>query len=101
MLYLSAKNLEPDVKFAEQINDLPENIDQKNLPFIVDTFNAILNDAVSTLSTIFQDERSVRDIIYAALPQGITLQKINLTKKHRILLYVLLCNFVTFYSILI
>ena len=77
MLYLYAKNLEPDIKFAKEIENLPKNIDQKNLLFIVNIFNAILNDAVSTLSRIFQDERSVRDIIYAALPQGITLQKIK------------------------
>ena len=29
------------------------------------------------LSDIFKEERSVRDIIYTALPQGITLQKIK------------------------
>ena len=39
--------------------------------------NDILNDCVSISSKIFQDERSIRDLIYAALPQGIDLQKIK------------------------
>ena len=76
-LYLSANNLKPEIKFANQIQNLSKNIDERNLKEVIDTFNAILNDCVSMLSNIFNDERSVRDIIYAALPQKITLQKIK------------------------
>ena len=76
-LSLLAHNLEPDVKYAKDINKLSEYIDQRNLEEIVNLFNNILNDCVSILSNIFNDERSVRDIIYAALPQSISLQKIK------------------------
>ncbi|MBQ7739180.1 MAG: AAA family ATPase [Desulfovibrionaceae bacterium] len=76
-LYLLAHNLRPEIKFATKIQNLVKNIDEKNLESIVDTFNAILNDCVSILSKIFDDERSVRDIIYAAIPQNISLQKIK------------------------
>ena len=76
-LYLLANNLKPDLKFSKEIDNLPEQIDQRNLSAIVATFNDILNDCVSILSTIFNDERSVRDIIYAALPQKMTLHKIK------------------------
>ena len=76
-LYLATNNLNPEIKFADQIQNLPKNIDERNLKEIIDTFNAILNDCVSMLSSIFNDERSIRDIIYAALPQKITLQKIK------------------------
>ena len=76
-LSLLAHNLRPDRKYSSEINNLTVYIDQRNLKEIVNLFNNILNDCVSTLSNIFNDERSVRDIIYAALPQKITLQKIK------------------------
>ncbi|MBQ7585084.1 MAG: AAA family ATPase, partial [Desulfovibrionaceae bacterium] len=76
-LYLTANNLQPNINFAIEIQNLEENINQRNLLDIVNTFNAILNDSVSILSNIFDDERSIRDVLYAALPQKITLQKIK------------------------
>ena len=76
-LSLLANNLRPDRKYSAEINKLIAYIDQRNLKEIVNLFNNILNDCVSILSNIFHDERSVRDIIYAALPQKMKLQKIK------------------------
>ncbi|MBQ7585440.1 MAG: PD-(D/E)XK nuclease domain-containing protein, partial [Desulfovibrionaceae bacterium] len=76
-LYLTANNIKISTEVDAKIGDIVPNIDQKNLPAIVDTFNATLNDCVSSLSQIFQDERSVRDILYAHLPQNLELQKIK------------------------
>ena len=76
-LYLIANNLAPDIKFINEIENLTVNIDQKNITAIVNTFNAILNECVSVMGNIFKDERSIRDIIYAALPQKIDLQKMK------------------------
>ncbi|MBQ9536663.1 MAG: PD-(D/E)XK nuclease domain-containing protein [Desulfovibrionaceae bacterium] len=76
-LSLLANNLEPDIKYADEIDKLPLYIDQRNLKDIVNLFNNILNDCVSILSHIFNNERSVRDIIYASLPQSMSLQKIK------------------------
>ncbi|MBQ7585416.1 MAG: PD-(D/E)XK nuclease domain-containing protein, partial [Desulfovibrionaceae bacterium] len=52
-------------------------IDSKNLMFIIDVFNSILNECVSSSSKIFDDERSVRDIIYAALIEITSIQQIK------------------------
>ena len=74
-LYLYVNNIESTIETQHQLDDLANNIDEKNLDAIVDTFNAILNECVSIQGKIFDDERSVRDIIYAALPQNRFLQK--------------------------
>ena len=76
-LYLQEKNMRPDIENYCSIDELIKNIDSKNLLYIVDKFNAILNDCVSSDSNIFNDERSVRDILYTALPQVNALQKIK------------------------
>ncbi|MBQ9536664.1 MAG: AAA family ATPase [Desulfovibrionaceae bacterium] len=76
-LSLLAHNLRPDQKYSAEIDKLPVYIDKRNLEEIVNLFNNIINDCVSILSNIFNDERSVRDIIYAALPQKMKLQKIK------------------------
>ena len=76
-LYLQEKNMKLDIENYCAIDELIENIDSKNLLYIVDKFNAILNDCVSSDSNIFNDERSVRDILYTALPQVSALQKIK------------------------
>ena len=76
-LYLVSNNLRFSDHVQTKLDNLSAYIDQKNLFSIIDIFNDILNDCVSILSKIFQDERSVRDIIYAALPQEIYLQKIK------------------------
>ena len=76
-LYLAANHIKFRDEIRYQIDELSKNIDQKNLPAIISVFNDILNDCVSILSKIFDDERSVRDIIYAALPQEPYLQKIK------------------------
>lgn len=76
-LYLTVNNAEPSIHTSNKIAMLTECIDNKDLRSIVDIFNAILNDCVSSLSNIFKDERSVRDIIFAAIPQKISLQKIK------------------------
>ncbi|MBQ7586282.1 MAG: AAA family ATPase, partial [Desulfovibrionaceae bacterium] len=76
-LYLMAKNLERDIENYCEIEKFIENIDKKNLLYIIDIFNAILNDCVSCDYNIFNDERSVRDIIYTAIPPSIDIQKIK------------------------
>ena len=70
-------NIEPDIKFSEEIQKIAQDIDQRRLGDIVKIFNAILNECVSILSNIFNDERSVRDILYTALPQKIDFQKMK------------------------
>lgn len=76
-LYLRVNNISHSLESQYKIDEISCNIDKRNLNEIVDTFNMILNDCVSILGNIFDDERSVRDIIYAALPQNISLQKIK------------------------
>ena len=66
-IYLTANNLKPVKYTRELIEDLITPIDSKDISVIVETFNAILNVCVSSNSVIFQDERSVRDLIFAAL----------------------------------
>ena len=76
-LAFMANNLEPDIKFSDDFQMLSLFIDQKNLCEIIRVFNEILNECVSILSNTFMNERSIRDILYAALPQKINLQKIK------------------------
>ncbi|MBQ7607189.1 MAG: AAA family ATPase [Desulfovibrionaceae bacterium] len=76
-LFLSARDLEPDVEDYCEIDGFIACIDRKDLHSIIDIFNCILNDCVSYDGNIFNDERSVRDVIYAAIPQAEDLQKIK------------------------
>ncbi|MBR3665240.1 MAG: AAA family ATPase [Desulfovibrio sp.] len=76
-VFLTANNLEPSINSYHKLQNLEKFIDDKNLQEIVNSFNAILNDCVSNNANIFEDERSIRDIIYAAIPQNISLQKIK------------------------
>ena len=77
LLYLEENSLDPSDKLSKKMKDLINEIDSRNLLFIVDVFNQILNECVSNLSQIFNDERSIRDIIYAALIKIPLLQKIK------------------------
>ena len=77
MLYLEENDLIPSRSLKQKIKNIAENIDSRNLFFIIDIFNSILNECVSSSSKIFNDERSVRDIIYAALIELPSLQKIK------------------------
>ena len=65
-LYLSVNNLQPSVQLNQKMRSISEAIDCKNLRAIVDVFNEILNECGSSSSTIFKDERAIRDLIYAA-----------------------------------
>lgn len=76
-LYLKSNNLSPKSNLIEKMKKLSRDIDEKNILSIVELFNDILNECVSNLSTIFKDERSIRDIIYAALLKIPSLQKIK------------------------
>ena len=69
MLYLEENKLKPSNTLVNIMKDISNAIDCKNLKFIISVFNKILNECVSSLSNIFSDERSIRDIIYAALLQ--------------------------------
>ncbi|MBQ9536789.1 MAG: AAA family ATPase [Desulfovibrionaceae bacterium] len=66
-LYLLANNLTPKSTLKKMMLMISSAIDNKQLSTIINIFNKILNQCVSSLSKIFNDERSVRDIIYAAL----------------------------------
>ena len=66
-LYLISNNLSPKDELREKMIFLSSAIDKKDLSTIVKIFNKILNECVSCLSRAFNDERSIRDIIYAAL----------------------------------
>lgn len=74
-LYLAENHLKPKNNLKLEINALDNYIDSKDIKIIIKIFNDILNDCVSILDKIFQDERSVRDLIYAALTKDINLQK--------------------------
>lgn len=77
VLYLEENNLKPSHKLKQKMNVLSQSIDSKNITSIVDIFNSILNECVSSLSSIFNDERSTRDVIYAALIDVPLLQKMK------------------------
>ena len=77
MLYLENNNLTPSRELKQIMKNICNDIDTRNLKSIVNIFNSILNECVSSLSNIFNDERSIRDIIYAALIQIPSLQKIK------------------------
>ena len=76
-LYLQENNLEPSLELRQIIKDISKAIDSKNLIIIVDLFNSILNECISSASNTFDDERSVRDIIYTALISIPSVQQIK------------------------
>ena len=76
-LYLEENNLDTSRELNQKMKDLCFAIDSKDLIYIIDVFNNILNECVSSASNIFNDERSVRDIIYAALIKIPSLKKIK------------------------
>ena len=76
-LYLKSNNLDPHFELRQKLRILENNIDNRNLKTIVNIFNDILNECVSILSNIFTDERSIRDVIYAALIKIPSLQKVK------------------------
>lgn len=76
-IYLSENHINPSRELRQKMLKLSEAIDERNLSEIIDVFNTILNECVSSSSNIFQDERSLRDIIYAALIQIPSLQKVK------------------------
>ena len=55
-LYLSANNLKLRLKLAKKIKILLKILIKKNLPVADKYFNAILNDFVSILINIFNNE---------------------------------------------
>ena len=66
-LYLRANNVTETDAVRSKRQTLVNDIDSHNLKNIVETFNTILNTVVSDSSKIFEDERSVRDIIFASI----------------------------------
>ncbi|MBO4336413.1 MAG: AAA family ATPase [Desulfovibrio sp.] len=76
-IYLTENNLNPSRELRQKMLKLSTAIDSKNLATIINIFNNILNECVSSTSNIFHDERSIRDILYAALIQIPALQKIK------------------------
>ena len=74
-LYFTANNIKISLEVEYRIDLLEKDIDSKNLLSIIKTFNDIINDGVSSNSNIFNDERSVRDIIYTAIHRTTRLGK--------------------------
>lgn len=77
LLYIEENSLFLSSDITAKMYKISKYIDEKNLFQITDIFNSILNECVSILSNIFNDERSVRDIIYAALIKIPSIQKIK------------------------
>ena len=73
-LYFTANNLEPQIALGSVLNSLAGKIDGHDIAGIVGVFNTVLNYVVSPLSTIFTDERSVRDTIFGSLQRVLNLQ---------------------------
>ena len=73
-LYLTTNNLEPQIALGPILNSLVSRINGHDIPGIVDVFNAILNYVVSPQSTVFLDERAVRDTIFGSLQRVLDLQ---------------------------
>ena len=76
-LYLEENNLLPSEQLSRKMDDIIQYINKKDIVGIVNIFNLILNEYTSILSNIFNDERSVRDLLYAALIQIPSLQKVK------------------------
>ena len=73
-LYFTANNLEPQIALGSVINSIVEKINEHDVQGIARIFNAILNYVVSPKSTIFTDERAVRDTIFGSLQRVLNLQ---------------------------
>ncbi|MBQ7585752.1 MAG: hypothetical protein IJU40_05845, partial [Desulfovibrionaceae bacterium] len=74
---LNVNNLNPDSELRKKLSELYIFIDNKNIVSIVNIFNDILNECISSSSKIFEDERSVRDLISAALIQIPSIQQVK------------------------
>ena len=74
-LYLTSNNIKIDNQLRNKINGIINHIDEHNLSAIVEIFNNILNSVISIKSKVFEDERSVRDIIFAAILSFKNLEK--------------------------
>ena len=74
-LYLTANNIKIDNQLRSKINSIVNYIDEHNLKAIVEIFNNILNSVISIKSKVFEDERSVRDIIFASILSFKNLEK--------------------------
>ena len=77
LLYLEENKLEVSKKLHKKIKNIERAIDSRDLIYIINIFNLILNECASSSSKIFDDERAVRDIIYAALIQTPSIQQIK------------------------
>ena len=66
-LYIMSNNMRPKKNVENMIANFDDYIDGHKLLDIVNTFNSILNNVVSINSKIFEDERSVRDIIFGTI----------------------------------
>ena len=74
-LALSVEGMRISDDTSYDCDRLVEYIDTRNLDKIIDIFNRILVDCSSSKSVIFTDELSVRDLIFAAIPQTSALLK--------------------------
>ena len=68
-LSLDMQNLKPSDETCDRLDELADTIDSGNVEGVFNLFNAMLFECVSSNSKAFNDENTIRDIIYALIPR--------------------------------
>jgi hypothetical protein len=76
-LSLDIQNLAPSEATQDQISLLGDLLDEGDIESVFNLFNTILCECVSSNSKAFNDENTIRDIIYSQIPQ----EEINKAKE--------------------
>ncbi len=66
-LSLDIQNLGPSEETTDKISSLSELIDSGDIDSVFSLFNTLLCECVSSSSKVFNDENSVRDVIYSQI----------------------------------
>ena len=74
-LYLTANNIKIKDNTLSFADNIEEYIDAHDIKNIIKIFNLIINDCVSPKSKFFSNECTLRDLIYANIPNTPTLFK--------------------------
>lgn len=67
-LLLDIQDLKVSFTTSLKIDEIPSLVDAENIDAIVKIFNLILTECLSPKSRAFEDENTLRDIIYSKLP---------------------------------
>lgn len=67
-LSFDIRNMQPSFKTLTGISRLPDYIDRADVASVFKLFNSLLCECVSSNSKAFNDENTVRDIIYSQIP---------------------------------